>query len=302
MNVLRRVGLALLFLASTASSVGAQAPLASDHAIDIDVTTTWTNTSIDVSAGDTLIITAMGTVSDGAGGWDGWFGPEGMTRGPAGGCTTCPLVGYPTGALIARVGAGTPFYVGPFLSVVCETSGVLYLGVNDDTPGSYTGTLRAFVWGGAGAPSVDCNSATCLSFIALGSVSGDTGADVVSYTANEGAWLRLFVSENNTAFCQPIDLTARIRLTPPPGANYDLYVYCDDGCAGQVTSSTQAGSAVEEVAMRWEELLAGGCPAGTDSGRYLYVHVACTSVTVSDDWLLEVFGDVGVGPDTCGAK
>ncbi len=300
MNVLRRVCLALLLMASTASAVGAQSPLASDHAVDIDVTTTWTDTGILVSPGDTLIITAMGTVSDGDGAWDGWFGPEGMTRGPAGGCTTCPLVGYPNGALIARVGAGTPFYVGPFLSVVCETSGVLYLGVNDDAPGSYTGTLRAFIWGGA-TSIVACDPGICTSPTSLGQVSGDTGAGVLSHMDGEAGWFRVFVTENNGAFCQPMDLTARIRLTPPPGANYDLYVYCDD-CLGLVTSSTQPGSAVDEVAMRWKEQTNAGCPTGSDSSRFLYIHVACTSVAVQGDWQLQVFGHSGIGPDTCGSK
>jgi hypothetical protein len=294
----------LLLLAAMSSGALAQTPLTNTFTVDVDVHTTWTDTGILVSAGDSLIITAMGTVAAGPADWEGWFGPEGMTRGPAGGCTSCPLPGYPGGALIARIDTGAPFYVGPFLSVSCQASGVLYLGVNDDAPGGYVGTLRAFVWGGVPTPPppvIECDPASCTTYFNLGMVSGDTEAQTVSHAANGAKWFRVYISENHDGFCQCVSLRALVRLTPPAGADYDLYVYCDD-CNGADASSTQGGSAVEEVVMLWDEACTLGCPTGTDSGRNLYIRVDCTSVTIADNWTLEVFGNSGAGPNTCGTK
>jgi hypothetical protein len=295
----------LLLLAARPLAVPAQTPLTNQFTVDVAVNTTWTDTGILVAAGDSLIISAVGTLASGAADWEGWFGPEGMTRGPAGGCTACPLPGYPGGALIARIDTGSPFYVGPFLSFACQTGGVLYLGVNDDAPASYAGTLRAFVWGGAPVPPppvIDCVGAGCGSYINLGTISGDTGGSSVAYFANGDKWLRIYISENESSGTTCVGLRALFRLTPPTGADYDLYVYCD-ACNGSGASSTQGGSAVEEVFMAWDEdCVWPGIPSGTDSSRYLYVHVRCYSVSIENDWTLQVFGNTGSGSNTCSTK
>ena len=254
-------------------------------------------------AGDSLFIKAHGSVSDGAADWDGWFGPEGMIRGQSGGCVDCPLTGFPQGALIARIGTGSPFYVGSFSSFSCDAGGVLYLGVNDNSPESYAGTMSAFVWGGAPVPPppvIDCDPGPCSSYTNLGTVRGDNNDDYLWKTAIGAGWYLVDVYEDNgTLTC--VDLSATIRLTPPSGADYDLFVYCD-GCMTLAGSSTQAGSAVDEVQIKWEENCILGQPTGTDSGRMIYIRVDCTSVSIEDTWTLEVFGNTGAPTYTCSPK
>lgn len=292
--------LLILLLVASPAAVYNQTWLENTFGVDVGVTTTWTDTGIQVAAGDSLFIRAQGSVSDGAASWDGWFGPEGLIRGPSGGCVDCPLAGYPQGALIGRIDTGSPFYVGPFISFSCTSSGVLYLGVNDNSPGSYVGTMRAFVWGGAAVPPppvIDCTLGSCTSYTFLASVRGDIGSDNVTYMANGARWLRILIAEDNGSM-SCVALTATITLTPPPGANYDLYVYCD-GCFSVAGSSTQAGSAVEVVNIGWQEECNLGFPTGSDSGRYVYIKVACTSVSIEDNWTLSVLGNTGASCCQC---
>lgn len=91
----------------------------------------WTDTNVTVAAGDTLGITAAGQV---------YIDPS-YPVGPAGDQSCIPERDHPGGAfpglslpcwsLIARIGNGAPFEVGTS-TLVTTTSGVLYLGVNDD--------------------------------------------------------------------------------------------------------------------------------------------------------------------------
>jgi hypothetical protein len=303
MKALARGCLPLLLLIVIPAPGFGQTWLQNTFNINVSVTTTWTDTGIQVAVGDSLFIRAQGSVSDGAAGWDGWFGPEGMVRGQSGGCVDCPLTGFPRGALIARIGSGSPFYVGSFSSFSCNGEGVLYLGVNDNAPGSYVGTMRAFVWGGAAVPPppvVNCEPGSCTSYISLGSIRGDFANDMVSYNANGARWFRIYVDEaDGTMIC--MYLSATITLTPPPGADYDLFVYCDD-CMTLAGSSTQGGSATEVVQVRWDEECIMGIPTGSDSGRYIYIRVDCNSVSVEDDWSLVIYGNTSVGINTCSTR
>jgi len=92
----------------------------------------WTNTSVTVAAGDALGITASGQVN---------ISPT-ESVGPAGDPSCTPAQEYPGDAfpapdlpcwsLTARIGNGTPFEVGTSALVTAD-SGVLYLGINDDS-------------------------------------------------------------------------------------------------------------------------------------------------------------------------
>ncbi len=125
----------------------AQTVLPEDYAIDVSVHVVWTATPISVANGDEVFIYARGTIGrDNGNDWRDWHGPIGVIDDASVACTSCPLPGYPRGALVARVGEGPAFYVGNLAVFVSETSGVLHLGVNDEAPGGNTGTLRAFVW------------------------------------------------------------------------------------------------------------------------------------------------------------
>lgn len=103
----------------------------------------WTDTAIDVRAGDLLSIRAVGTIqySDKA---DATAGPDGAPGRPA--TKRAPLPREVIGALIARVGSAAPFFVGATPDAIRATrSGRLYLGVNDDVLNDNRGDFRVTV-------------------------------------------------------------------------------------------------------------------------------------------------------------
>jgi len=93
----------------------------------------WTNTKVTVPAGDEVGITAGGQIT---------VSPT-ETVGPAGDPSCTPAQNFPGGAfpapslpcysLIARIGNGPPFEVGTSALITATSSGVLYVGINDDT-------------------------------------------------------------------------------------------------------------------------------------------------------------------------
>ena len=88
----------------------------------------WTDTGIDVQAGDMLLFEASGTVrlSDETG---DIATPNGARRGHR--TLGAPMLDQKAGALIARIGYNWPFFVGSSRAVRAPTIGRLYLGVND---------------------------------------------------------------------------------------------------------------------------------------------------------------------------
>jgi hypothetical protein len=99
----------------------------------------WTNTKVKVTAGNLLGIAADGQIS---------VSPT-QSVGPGGDPSCTPAQNYPGKAfpaptlpcfsLIARIGDGTPFEVGTS-SLVTTDSGVLYLGINDNSVAGNTGS------------------------------------------------------------------------------------------------------------------------------------------------------------------
>jgi hypothetical protein len=99
----------------------------------LSATQKWTNTKVTVPAGDELGISADGQIT---------ASPAG-TVGPAGdpSCTPArnypgrafPAPGLPCYSLIARIGNGTPFEVGTSALITAAASGVLFLGINDNS-------------------------------------------------------------------------------------------------------------------------------------------------------------------------
>ena len=108
--------------------------------LSVPASVQWTNTGVTVPAGDELGITAGGSVTIGSGA----FGPGGD---PA--CT--PKATFPLGtdapcySLLARIGNGAPFLVGPSV-LITPGAGALYLGINDDSfsgnAGSWTARIK----------------------------------------------------------------------------------------------------------------------------------------------------------------
>lgn len=113
--------------------------------IDVPAEREWTDTGIDLLPGDTLRISAEGTVNY----------SSTKTSGPAGGerewkdlIRALPVNDVGRGALIGLVGqtgAATPFYIGPKDEFQVDKSGRLFLGINDDDYRNNRGSFRVRV-------------------------------------------------------------------------------------------------------------------------------------------------------------
>jgi hypothetical protein len=116
--------------------------------VKVDIASGWSDTGIDVVAGNNYSIIVKGVAST-----DGatvpsdayWYGPAGG-REPAG--STYPLPGVPVQSTIGKIGtSGTPFYVGTLFTFTVNKSGRLYLGFNDTLFSDNAGYYIAFVHG-----------------------------------------------------------------------------------------------------------------------------------------------------------
>lgn len=124
---------------------GAQAPEGRrGRMITVSATARWTDSGIDVVAGDVVSFSVAGTVSLGD---DRSLGAEGdldaVARAPR-----RPLSDRPAGALIGRIGTSPDdtFFIGAErLPFRVRTSGRLFLGVNDDTLGDDDGAFQVAV-------------------------------------------------------------------------------------------------------------------------------------------------------------
>ena len=112
--------------------------------ITVSATTRWTDSGIDVIAGDVISFSIAGTVSLGD---DRSLGAEGdldaVARAPR-----RPMPDRPAGALIGRIGTSPDdtFFIGAErLPFRVRTSGRLYLGVNDDTLDDDDGAFQVAV-------------------------------------------------------------------------------------------------------------------------------------------------------------
>jgi hypothetical protein len=102
----------------------------------------WTDTSMDVRAGDMLTFNAEGTVrlSDNVSDIANVGGAVNGRR-----AADAPLTNQTAGALIARIGDGSTFLVGNRRSVRAPATGRLYLGVNDDYLADNAGDFQVMV-------------------------------------------------------------------------------------------------------------------------------------------------------------
>jgi hypothetical protein len=87
----------------------------------------WTNTSIDVRAGDTISFVTEGTINWGPGRRDTAAGESNSPYNQA-----RPIANRPAGALNGRIGNDTFFIGAEEGAFRARTSGRLYLGINDD--------------------------------------------------------------------------------------------------------------------------------------------------------------------------
>lgn len=130
-----------------------QSPCLAGEAYEVNLNSIWTNTGLQVNEGDTLLIIGRGTFEVGPGGLntDAWGIKTAWGEGAA-----FPADPVPEGTrfgLIGKIGNDGPgFYIGGFKIFTADTSGPLYLGVNDSYCADNSGTLVGIVFGPARDP------------------------------------------------------------------------------------------------------------------------------------------------------
>ena len=101
----------------------------------------WTDTGIDVRAGQTVYFSAQGRVRWGPRRQDGPQGEDDSPRNPA-----RPIASRPAAALIGRIGDEAPFFIGADQEGIrVRSGGRLHLGVNDDVLSDNTGEFRVTI-------------------------------------------------------------------------------------------------------------------------------------------------------------
>lgn len=114
----------------TAANAGAPGTAAATtgRTIVVDGREQWADTGLDVRSGETIAIQASGSV--------GLSDNTSDVATPAGSrarrAASAPMPSQPAGALIARIGDGSPIAVGTSQTITVNRTGRLYLGVNDD--------------------------------------------------------------------------------------------------------------------------------------------------------------------------
>ena len=113
-----------------------------ERQVNVAAREAWTDTGIDVRAGQEIYFTATGEVRWGPNRRDGAAGERNSPRNPM-----RPLADRPAAALIGRIGNQEDVFfigadTGPFRA---RASGRLFLGVNDDVLTDNTGSLRVTV-------------------------------------------------------------------------------------------------------------------------------------------------------------
>ena len=105
------------------------ASVATQRTIRVNPQQRWTDTGIDVRAGDVITFSATGqiTMSDDTG---DTANPAGSTRGRT--APDAPVLNQLAGGLLARIGGWSPTFIGNRGSWTAPVGGRLYLGVNDD--------------------------------------------------------------------------------------------------------------------------------------------------------------------------
>jgi Ca2+-binding EF-hand superfamily protein len=107
----------------------AAASVATQRSIRVNSQHRWTDSGIDVRAGDVITFSATGTItmSDDTG---DTASPAGSTRGRT--APDAPVLNQLAGGLLARIGGWSPTFIGSRGTWTAPVGGRLYLGVNDD--------------------------------------------------------------------------------------------------------------------------------------------------------------------------
>jgi Ca2+-binding EF-hand superfamily protein len=125
------------------SSTEDAAVATSGQLVRVDSGQRWTDTGVTVRAGDTVTISADGSIVMSTTDPNDTATPAGSRTGRRADASPLPLA--PAGALIARIGNSAPILVGNRDTLRTPVSGRLYLGVNDDHLPDNSGEYRATI-------------------------------------------------------------------------------------------------------------------------------------------------------------
>ena len=137
------------------------------HDMQIKADQVWTDTGIDLKAGDDLQITATGSLAYSA---TDKSDPGGMARHWKDLLRMLPLSNSGRGALIGRIGGadvGQPFLVGAQKQMSCPVAGRLFLGVNEEENDVAEGTYAVKIEITQGNSAVGPSTATLASLPAF---------------------------------------------------------------------------------------------------------------------------------------
>ena len=134
-NVVSRPEMLNVGVAAEPAAVGT-----SGEMIRVNGRTRWTDTFIDVRAGDMLLLDADGTVRLSDNGND-VAGVAGLSRR----ANDAPFANQAAGALIGRIGTSAPIFIGNRRTMRVPATGRLYLGVNDDFLDDNSGDFQVIV-------------------------------------------------------------------------------------------------------------------------------------------------------------
>jgi hypothetical protein len=163
-----------------------------------------------------------------------------------------------------------------------------------DKPGHVDASMQADSARPIDATVDVCTSnATCQAAMNLGTVSGDTGAAMLTASGSQAAWLRVRVTEDDSGVAGT-KLRVTTRLTSPASSNYDVFVYVNTG-SDVIECSTPSGTAttigtVDELKLNWGE---GTVANGNDDSRNISIEVRPISgmCSAAQPWQLVVLGN-----------
>lgn len=114
-----------------------------ERSVNVDSWTAWSDSGVDVRAGQTVYFTAAGRVRWGPNRQDGPAGEHNSPRNDA-----RPIPGRPAAGLVGRIGnSNDVFFIGDDEGPIrVRSSGRLYLGVNDDYLKDNSGSFRVTVY------------------------------------------------------------------------------------------------------------------------------------------------------------
>jgi len=204
-------------LVATCAAAQTQSPSAATpktHELDVPGSAQWTDAGVDLALGQSVTITATGTLQF----MDGNApGPQGTARSWKDLLRSMPVNSAGRGALIGRIGsddAAQPFLVGAQLKFTVRTPGRLFLGINGPSGDSAQGSFHAKIEisGAASAPSASSAS---------GSAASSANAAPVSTSGNtaETNLKNASASESSTASTAPATPTTSATSASPSASS-----------------------------------------------------------------------------------